>query len=201
MSQQPPHRTHSHTGGGGGGSSSGSSGGGHSLHILHGYQLGSVLGRGTYGVVYRATRLRDGQPVAIKTVALTGLSEAAGNNLVREVGLLMELKHRNILQFREKFVEDRILYLVTELADQGDMSQLLKREGGRLSLTLTQYYLRQLAAALQHLHSRHIAHLDLKPSNMLLCGRANRSPVLKVRRPKNGGTRARNLHPRKGHVY
>jgi serine/threonine protein kinase len=119
--------------------------------------------------------------VAVKCIARVKLSKATEANLVQEISLLQELRHRNILSiidFHCPYNGD-VVYIVTELCEGGDLAQLLSqrqsdRDGddgdGRrgLELAQTKTLLQQLASALAYLRSCHVAHFDLKPSNLLL---------------------------------
>lgn len=101
-------------------------------------------------------------------------------NLEREIELLLRLRHRNVLLVFDFFAERDFVYIVTELCDGGDLAQLIKKRR-QLSLSEARTYLQQLGSALRCLRANNIAHLDLKPSNLLLRRRAPpHQPVLVV---------------------
>eukprot|EP00039_Didymoeca_costata_P007028 m.95678 g.95678 ORF g.95678 m.95678 type:complete len:493 (-) comp13506_c1_seq3:96-1574(-) len=141
------------------------------------------LGRGTYGRVVRATRVpgrAHGFPevVAIKCVDTKSLNGSAQDNLVEEIRLLKALNHKYIVRMID-FDHDSAannVYMFLEYCNSGDLRQFLKRQG-RLSEEQACVALVQIASALHYLHQIGIAHLDLKPSNILLTKTSPNSPM------------------------
>jgi calcium/calmodulin-dependent protein kinase I len=134
------------------------------------YQLGDRIQSGTFGVVYRATRLdhRDDncseQEFAVKVIDRTKLKEKDGE----EVGILQELVDvENVITLVDFYANPEKLYVVQQLAAGGDVfGRLIQRK------TYTEQIARQLAKillqTLQVVHKRNIVHRDLKPGNLLL---------------------------------
>jgi len=143
-----------------------------------GYEIGCLLGQGTQGCVYKAiTRGPERKPVAVKVVQKSRLSKVGRDNLVTEIGLLKQLKHRFILELVDFHWDDRNIYIVTELCPGGDLSTVIKARK-KLPESQVQRLAQQLAVALRYLRDHGVSHLDLKPSNLLLSG--TQPPLLKV---------------------
>ncbi len=145
---------------------------------LRDYDTTEKLGEGSYGVVYKAhgkTGARE--VVAVKCVLKSELSKAETDNLVTEIAMLKKLKHDNIVHLIDFCWDSNYIYIITEYCGGGDLSKFIKRRTS-LSEDVCRRFLRQLAVALKFLRDEDIAHMDLKPSNVLLT--AGRKPRLKL---------------------
>lgn len=132
------------------------------------YHLVRLIGQGGYGDVYEANDLYLQRKVAIKLLHARFTQEQY-YAFLNEAQILAQLNHPNIVQIMEFNVYRGIPYLVMELATKGTLSQRHSL-GEQLSLDLVSEYLRQIANALEYIHSFHggMAHLDVKPENMLI---------------------------------
>jgi serine/threonine protein kinase len=139
------------------------------------YLLGAVLGRGATSTVYRAVSVRTRQIVAVKAIQKRFVGDT--EMFLNEIQIHKAADHPNILRLLETFEDDKMLYLVTELCEHGDLSRYLEfdvdnpDEGGALmperdALLLFQ----QVVASIRYLHQRGIVHRDLKPGNFLCSG-------------------------------
>lgn len=145
---------------------------------LKDYVTTEKLGSGSYGVVYKA-RLKTGtrDVVAIKCVQKAALTKKEADNLVQEIKLLKELKHDNIVKMIDFQGDSNYIYIIMEYCGGGDLSRFIKARKC-LPEPLCRQFLQQLALALKFLRSKDIAHMDLKPSNILLT--SVRNPRLKL---------------------
>jgi tRNA A-37 threonylcarbamoyl transferase component Bud32 len=136
------------------------------------YELGCAIGKGKFATVYRATRRRDGQVVAVKEIAIFDASDARSREkCLKEIRLVQALEHPNIVRFLDGFVEGRHLVLVFEFAEAGDLKRQLRKareRGMRLEERVVWRYFAQIAEAVAYMHSRRIIHRDLKPANVFL---------------------------------
>ncbi|KAJ2219810.1 Cyclin-dependent kinase catalytic subunit, partial [Coemansia sp. RSA 518] len=75
------------------------------------------VGEGTYGVVYKARDLQSGGIVAMKKIRLEADDEGVPSTAIREISLLKELQHENIVKLLDIVYNDAKLYLVFEFLD------------------------------------------------------------------------------------
>ncbi|TYG98760.1 hypothetical protein E1A91_A10G132800v1 [Gossypium mustelinum] len=138
--------------------------------LLGKYELGRLLGRGSFAKVHEATSLEDNNSVvAIKIIDKTKTVDAAMEpRIIREVSAMRRLQHHpNILKIHEVMASKTKIYLVMELASGGELfSKVLRR--GRLTESAARRYFSQLVSALHFCHLNGVAHRDVKPQNLLL---------------------------------
>lgn len=90
---------------------------------------------------------------------------------IKEVKLLQQLNHPNIINYSISFIERNELYIVLELADGGDLSKLIKyfqRRHEYLSEKIITKYFSQVCLAVRYIHSKRILHRDIKPANIFM---------------------------------
>jgi cyclin-dependent kinase 1 len=136
---------------------------------------GSNLGEGTYGVVYKAIDRQTDEIVALKRIRLEVEDEGIPSTALREISLLKELTHRNIVDLKDCVQEDGRLYLVFEYLDK-DLKKYMESCSDHLSPALVKSYLFQLCRGLAFCHARGVMHRDLKPQNLLV----TRDGILKI---------------------
>jgi serine/threonine protein kinase/Tol biopolymer transport system component len=133
-----------------------------------GYEIQAPLGRGGMGVVYRATHIESGAPVALKVmVPESAADEHFRDRFLREMEFLPTLDHPNVIPIFEAGQADGRLYLAMKLVEGCDLKTLIGRRG-RLAPRDTIAIGRQLAAALDAAHENGIVHRDVKPQNVLI---------------------------------
>jgi serine/threonine protein kinase len=132
------------------------------------------LGRGGMGRVYLAHRAQEGadgpEQSALKVLA-PELAVESGflARFQREIDILRQLDHPNIVRFRESGQQDGHYYFVMEYVPGSSFETLLNQER-RLLWPEVLDLAWQIAPALKHAHDRGIIHRDLKPSNLLRAG-------------------------------
>ncbi len=132
------------------------------------YRVDSLVGRGGMGVVYQATDLSLGRPVALKLIAPElAENEHFRERFLREPRLAASLDHPNVIPIYEAGEHDEQLYLVMRFVEGSDLRTVLDREE-KLSPERTLAILGQVAGALDAAHRRALVHRDVKPANVLL---------------------------------
>ncbi|KAK2862969.1 hypothetical protein Q5P01_002502 [Channa striata] len=141
-----------------------------SLDISSVYQIftDDVLGSGQFGVVYRGTHRKSGQPVAIKVIDKTRFPTKQEGQLRNEVSILHSLSHLGVVMLEGMFESIEHIFVVMEKLHGDMLEMILSSEKGRLPERTTRFLVMQILEALRYLHFKHIAHCDLKPENVLL---------------------------------
>ncbi|XP_013385413.1 serine/threonine-protein kinase 36 [Lingula anatina] len=130
------------------------------------YHVLELIGEGSFGKVYKGRKKYSGQVVALKFIPKTGRSEKELKNLRKEIEIMRDLHHENIIEMLDSFETEKEVVAVTDYAE-GELFQILEDDG---SLPEEQVGLIacQLVSALFYLHSHRILHRDMKPQNILL---------------------------------
>ena len=136
----------------------------------------SKLGEGTYGVVYRAKDQKGQEIYALKKIRLNAEEEGIPSTAIREISLLKELNHINIVKLYEVLHTPKKLTLVFEYVEQ-DLKKIIDGAGGKgLDIKLTKSFLYQLLRGVDFIHKNKVLHRDLKPQNLLI----NKNNILKI---------------------
>lgn len=131
------------------------------------YEKIEKIGEGTYGTVYKAKDKETDDIVALKRVRLDDDDEGVPSSALREICLLKELKHDNVVRLYSVLHSDRKLTLVFEYCDQ-DLKKYFDTCGGTISHATTQLLTYQLLKGVAFCHSKNVLHRDLKPQNLLI---------------------------------
>jgi cyclin-dependent kinase 2 len=124
------------------------------------------IGEGTYGVVYKAKVKGSGRTVALKKIRLDSECEGVPSTAIREISLLRELDHPNIVNLMEVLHCDRKLYLVFEYLDY-DLKKFMDRTPN-IKPEHVKAYIYQVLDGIAFCHSHRVLHRDLKPQNLLI---------------------------------
>ena len=166
--------------------------------ILHGaknsYCIDGVLGQGSFGITYLATtkatvvgslgELQTDIRVAIKEFFMRDLNDRAGGTDVScptnrelvekyrakfagEASKLSNLKYPGIVRVLDVFDANGTSYYVMEYCDGGSLDAYVKKKGALTEQEALRYF-EQVAKAIAYMHSHHMLHLDVKPSNIML---------------------------------
>jgi Protein kinase domain len=134
-----------------------------------GCRIEEVVGTGGMGVIYRATELRLGRPVALKLIADGAADPAVRERFEREARVTASIDHPNVIPVYAAGEEDGHLYLVMRYVPGTDLQALLRREG-RLAPDRAARVVAQVADALDAAHASGLVHRDVKPANVLIAG-------------------------------
>jgi non-specific serine/threonine protein kinase len=128
------------------------------------------LGEGTYATVYKGKSRINGQIVALKEIHLDP-EEGAPSTAIREISLMKELKHPNILRLMDIIHTENKLVLVFEHMDQDlkrYMDTTARSTHGALDANLIKSFMFQLLRGIAYCHENRVLHRDLKPQNLLI---------------------------------
>jgi len=126
------------------------------------------IGEGTYGVVYKARNKQTNALIALKKIRLEHEDEGVPSTAIREISLLKELQHPNIVQLEDVVHNDSCLYLVFEYLDL-DLKRYMDDNPSELKKPKrVQKFLEQLLHGIAYCHSHRVLHRDLKPQNLLI---------------------------------
>ncbi|WOL08636.1 CBL-interacting serine/threonine-protein kinase 5-like [Canna indica] len=136
--------------------------------VLGKYEMGRLLGKGTFAKVYYGRDLRTGESVAIKVIHKDQIRREARmmDQIKREISVLHLVRHPNVVELREVMATKSRIFFVMEYVRGGELFAHVAR--GPLSEDQARRYFRQLISAVDFCHSRGVSHRDLKPENLLL---------------------------------
>lgn len=140
------------------------------------WMKGSLIGQGSFGSVYLALHAVTGELLAVKQVEAPSPESDNHNNakkksmidaLKREIGLLRDLQHPNIVQYLGCSQSTEHLNIFLEYVPGGSLSTMLANYGA-LREPLVRKFVRQIITGLAYLHQREIIHRDIKGANILV---------------------------------
>jgi len=126
-----------------------------------------LLGEGTYGKVYKARSSRSGEAVAMKQMKLDTQEEGVPSTAIREIALLKELNHPNVVRLLDVFCKPNKLVLVFEFLEN-DLKKYMKSKPGHLPPATVKNLAFQLIRGVEFCHANRIIHRDIKPQNLLI---------------------------------
>jgi len=135
----------------------------------------TVLGEGTYGIVFLARNKKNDELVALKKIRIDSDDEGVSSTAIREISLLMSLRHPHIVNLQQVFCSSNCLTMVFEYIEY-DLKKYMKWKKGMLSLEEIKWMMYQLLIGIDFCHRRRVMHRDLKPHNLLI----NKNGVLKL---------------------
>ncbi|CAA3001120.1 CBL-interacting kinase 2-like [Olea europaea subsp. europaea] len=135
--------------------------------LMQRYELGRLLGQGTFAKVYYARSINTGQGVAIKVIDKEKVMRVGLiAQIKREISVMRLVRHPNIVHLYEVMATKTKIYFVIEYAKGGELFNKVAK--GKLKEDVARKYFMQLINAVDFCHSRDVYHRDLKPENLLL---------------------------------
>ncbi|HEX8860154.1 MAG TPA: serine/threonine-protein kinase, partial [Actinomycetes bacterium] len=135
------------------------------------YSMDTILRQGRAGVVWRATDVVDGNPVAVEEIEPQSESEAERNRrwsrIVQAAQAAAGLEHPGVVRLLDVLLDDQRYFVVTELTDGLPLSELLDRHGQLPWRRVARIGL-EVLEVLESAHRAGVAHLDLQPAHVLV---------------------------------
>lgn len=128
-----------------------------------------VIGRGAYGEVRKALHIPTNEMRAVKIIYKQECSPEEQQNIFREVKVLKQLDHPNIIKIYEYFSDDKFIFIVTELMQGGELFDRIMDVHHFSERKAAEIFM-QILSAVNYLHNHKIVHRDLKPENILFDG-------------------------------
>ncbi|XP_046382501.1 serine/threonine-protein kinase SIK3 homolog isoform X2 [Ischnura elegans] len=131
------------------------------------YEFEGTIGKGNFAVVKLATHIVTKTKVAVKIIDKTKLDEENLKKIFREIQIMKKLRHPHIIRLYQVMETEKMIYLVTEFASNGEIFDYIV-EKGRMSEEEARSVFRQIVSAVNYCHSMNVVHRDLKAENLLL---------------------------------
>uniref|UniRef100_H3APE6 non-specific serine/threonine protein kinase n=1 Tax=Latimeria chalumnae TaxID=7897 RepID=H3APE6_LATCH len=129
------------------------------------------IGEGSFGKAILVKSKEDGRQYVIKEINISRMSSKEREESRREVAVLANMKHPNIVQYKESFEESGCLYIVMDYCEGGDLFKRINTQKGILfsedQKQIMDWFV-QICLALKHVHDRKILHRDIKSQNIFL---------------------------------
>ncbi|KAF3447983.1 hypothetical protein FNV43_RR08690 [Rhamnella rubrinervis] len=135
--------------------------------LMERYELGRLLGQGTFAKVHYARDLSRGMSVAIKIIDKEKVLKVGMiDQIKREISVMRLIRHPNVVELYEVMATKTKIYFVMEYAKGGELFNKVAK--GKLKEDVARKFFQQLISAVDYCHSRGVFHRDLKPENLLL---------------------------------
>ncbi|XP_059080756.1 death-associated protein kinase 1-like isoform X2 [Tigriopus californicus] len=145
------------------------------------YEQYEEIGSGQFAVVFRVIEKSTRNEYAAKFIKKKRLETSrrgvAREDIQKEIHILAEMEHVNVIYLHQVYDTSHHVILVLELLRGGELFDFIS-EKERLSEEEASNFIKQILEGLKHMHSKYIAHLDLKPENIML--KTENSPLLKL---------------------
>ena len=132
------------------------------------YELGKLLGEGTFGKVQLGTDIETGDKVAVKILSKAKLQQQnMGSQIKKEISIMKLVNHPNVCNLVEVLASSSKIFIVLELVTGGELFDKIV-DAGKFSEDEARKYFFQLVSGVLYCHNQGVAHRDLKPENLLL---------------------------------
>ncbi|KAM8838609.1 death-associated protein kinase 3 [Synchiropus picturatus] len=147
------------------------------------YEMGEELGSGQFAIVRKCKEKSSSAEYAAKFIKKRRLSSSrrgvSREEIEREVNILREIQHSNIITLHDIFENKTDVILILELVSGGELFDFLAEKESLTEEEATQF-LKQILDGVHYLHSKRIAHFDLKPENIMLLDKNVPNPRIKL---------------------
>ncbi|CAD8087639.1 unnamed protein product [Paramecium sonneborni] len=133
--------------------------------LLDDYKLEAQIGQGQFAQVRICRSKENGQRFAMKIYQKCKLDQKTLNGIHREISILKQLEHQNIVKLHNSLEDEKCIYLLLNYASSVSLAEFTKDR--QLSDQQIKIIFKQLMMAVQYLHTKSISHRDIKLENIL----------------------------------
>jgi len=145
------------------------------------YDVFEEIGSGQFAVVHRVVEKSTRTEYAAKYIKKKRVESSrrgvAMQDIEKEIHILAEMEHDNIIYLHQVYENAQFVILIIELLRGGELFDFIA-DRERLSEEEASHFIKQILLGVQHLHNHNVAHLDLKPENVMLLN--NKSRTIKL---------------------
>lgn len=134
--------------------------------MSHDYEISDLIEKGSFSEVYKFINKKNSYISAGKIIDLEKYQKNKQYSI--EENILKMLNHPNIIKYKESFSDDQNHYIITEYYPNGNLNNLCKNRGNKLTEFEIKYYLLQMVSALIYLKKNNIIHRDIKPHHFVI---------------------------------
>ncbi|CAL7943875.1 unnamed protein product [Xylocopa violacea] len=139
------------------------------------YIITGKIGEGAQGVVLKAHDIQTEKNVALKKLFLKNIDNGISTSIIREIKILQQLKHPNVVELLDAFPVGLDFIMVFEYMPTG-LWEVIKDNDILLSSSQIKTYTKMILEGIAYIHGKNIIHRDLKPANLLI----NEKGILKI---------------------
>eukprot|EP01063_Lacrimia_lanifica_P041138 TRINITY_DN9510_c2_g1_i1.p1 TRINITY_DN9510_c2_g1~~TRINITY_DN9510_c2_g1_i1.p1 ORF type:complete len:739 (+),score=264.32 TRINITY_DN9510_c2_g1_i1:176-2392(+) len=133
------------------------------------FEVLTLIGRGSFGKVYKVREFSTGKIYAIKSITKSKLKlDSQISDLKSEKSILMHISHPFIVKLHASFQSQTHLFLLFTFLSGGELFYHTQNCDGHFSEKRSAFYIAETALAVSYLHSKKIVHRDLKAENLVL---------------------------------
>eukprot|EP01083_Nonionella_stella_P034001 93050_1 len=140
------------------------------------FKVVGILGEGASCEVRECIQISTNKAIALKRMAKTKMNH---NLFEKEVSILKELNHLNIIHFIDCYMDSDNYYIATSLCSGGELFESIVK-ATKFSEKIASKLIQQMLLSLQHCHERSIAHRDLKPENFVFESKSIESKLVLI---------------------
>jgi calcium-dependent protein kinase len=144
------------------------------------YKIISTIGSGAFGKVYKVENIIMNQIRAMKVVKKDSINfQDDKKQFLKEIEMLMNLDHPNIIKIFEYYVDDLNYYVIMEFAEGGELYEQINKLKN-FKEKHAAIIIQQLLSAVCYMHSKGIVHRDIKPENIMLESKSSEDLSIKL---------------------
>ena len=154
------------------------------------YKYINNIAKGSFGTVIHVLDTNTEEELAIKIINKSGSNSNSIQKMKKEITILKQLKHENIVQFYGYEETNSKLYIMMEYLKYGTLSEYMKKNKGKISEENASIIIQKLLSATDYLHNKQICHRDIKPDNIMFSEENNLNSIKLI----DFGLSAQNLY-------